>query len=117
MKDITCDICNKPIKHKEDLVTTVVYFLVRPFHNSCFSNQTWTSRVFFLQKWPLNTELATIVAVVAGISSALTIVAWVYNLILFKEPSVLVPLVVALALLVPAAMRWYSWKVYEQVLK
>ena len=101
---ILCRHCGRRIRRSDDLVTTLVLFGISPFHSACYSKALRGWETLWVSNEPVNGVSGT---VVAGLSLVLSLVVLIgpFSLFLF------------LLLLVPPAMRLYSWLAFERPLQ
>ncbi|MEH7452566.1 hypothetical protein [Gottfriedia acidiceleris] len=53
-KSIHCDKCLKEIRIREDLVASVVFFTVVPYHEDCYAKDLKGAKTLFLNNQPIN---------------------------------------------------------------
>ena len=101
-KLIICQHCQRAIKDQDDLVTAWVLFSVAPYHSACYSRALKGFESMIVGNNPINGCMGTSVAVFA-ISVALV------TLFAFPPGRWL-----GLILLIPGALRAYSWLAFER---
>ena len=117
VNQVICHTCNKPIETRSDLTTSFYYFLIEPFHNSCYSAAL--KSITIIPNYPINGRIGNIRTLITSIGAIFIPFVWVMSDILQK---VSLPLKVFLLLILLVAFfnifaRIYSYYKYEKPLR
>lgn len=66
MRKVTCESCKEPIEVREDLVAALIVFILKPFHESCYSRRMKTYSALFIRGIPINSILWTLNAFIGA---------------------------------------------------
>ena len=112
MDKVYCFCCQKEIKSKENLVTALYMFFVKPYHDSCYSKELKSVQTLFMQNYPINGVTSAFGAIVSpfiGIGLAL-----ILKSSSGKNFIVFLPLLALF--LIPTFLRLYSYYKFEKFL-
>ncbi len=111
-----CYECGMPIKSKDELVTTLYLFWVKPFHKECFAKSLMSTKWLFLLHTPINSmwgNIGVMLSFVAGIFLS-------YFVLNFLGSILQAYLIIAFIILVfnfyPLFIRLYSYFRFEKCL-
>ena len=105
-KKVYCHKCNNPITSQGDLITSIYFFAIRPYHTSCYSQRLKTIRTFLLNNYPINSFIGTLGAYLAP----LFVTLWILSLTLIMRGFLFIPfaaLVIIIILIVITRWRGY----------
>jgi phosphatidylglycerophosphate synthase len=119
-KEIICSKCKKQITSREELVTTMKFFKIVPYHNRCFSEDLRTRKSFFVSNRPINVSFARTLFAILLITGLII----VYILMLDKkgvldmiEIKIIVLGIICYVLIWSTIKRILSYYLYESKLK
>lgn len=105
-KEIYCELCQKQIKIRDDLITTTLMLEVVPYHEKCYGSNIKGAQTLFISNEPVNGFAGTFFTILAVILAIL----WA---IFAEGPMKLVSTLV----LIPVGYRIYSYIRYERHLE
>lgn len=105
-KLITCQHCNGKIYSKDQLVTAFVLLSVISFHVECYSRALKSWAGILVSNEPINSFSGTATA-------AVTLMLSLYFLLGRPFQG---SIIISLMLLIPSAVRFYSWISFERYL-
>lgn len=122
-KKILCHKCNEAVTSRNDLITAMYVFTLKPYHAACYSKRLTTLRTFLLNNYPMNSFSGTLAAYLIPIAGIL----WIFALTRIMEGFIFIPFVFLnffipfllfgiIASLLPSFIRLYSYYVYEKPL-
>lgn len=102
-KVIVCEHCKKEIEYNHDLVVAYLFIIIQTYHADCYVHGLKSTKTFFLNNHPINSDSGTYAAVTSVISTFL---------LFFIAPSELK--LFTILLLIPFLARILSYILYER---
>jgi len=118
---VLCNACKKPIRTKDELITSFYFLKIKPYHSSCYSKNLKSFRTILLNNYPIN-SIATMFHIILSsimglifLSFAITaVIEGDEDLFLWITASVFI---VSFLIILPIFVRLYSYYKFEKILK
>ncbi|MBS3131473.1 hypothetical protein J4212_03520 [Candidatus Woesearchaeota archaeon] len=118
---VLCTSCNKPIDTKDELITSLYLFKIRPYHASCYSKNLKSIKTLLLNNHPINSIGTTIYAAFASVMGLVFVSIAISALIGGDEnPALWVVagiLITSFLIVLPWFIRLYSYYKFEKRVK
>ena len=113
---IICQGCNKAISSRKDLIVALRFFIISPYHASCYATRLKNLETILIRNVPVNSISFTVKSFVA-------VIVWVaISILLFFTDQISVLLKIlfflgfSIVTLTSGAVRLYSYHKYEKKL-